>query len=151
MTSDPSQNSTHSNVDSEAKSDPERQIVFFDGVCALCNGSVNFLMKRDGHSRLKFAPLQGTTAATVLPVQDQQLNSIVVYDGTHCWRSSSAIVRILWSLPQPWPVLGTLLWFVPKPLRDFGYGLVARSRYRLFGKHETCRMPTEEDRGRILD
>lgn len=151
MATDSMQDPAHPNAGSEAKLDPVMRIVFFDGECALCNGSVNFLIKRDRHFRLKFAPLQGSTAGELLPDHDQQLNSIVVYDGAHCWRRSSAIVRILWSLPYPWPVLGTLLWFVPKPLRDFGYGLVARSRYRLFGKHETCRMPTAEDRGRILD
>ncbi|QDT33084.1 thiol-disulfide oxidoreductase DCC family protein [Thalassoglobus polymorphus] len=126
-------------------------IVFFDGVCGLCNGTVNFLLNHDKNRALKFAPLQGETAQRLLPQDQRDLNSIVFLEGKNTWRCSSAITRIFWKLPVPWSILGSLLWVIPKPIRDFGYRIVAKSRYRIFGKKETCRMPTPEDRGQMLE
>ena len=126
-------------------------IVFFDGVCGLCNSTVDFLMKKDSENRLMFAPIQGETAEERLKPEDRDLNSIIFLQGEQTWKRSSAIVRILQTLPQPWRLLGSCLWLIPKPIRDFGYSLVARWRYRIFGKHESCRMPTDEDRAKLLD
>lgn len=128
----------------------DRPIVFFDGVCGLCNWSVDFLLERDRKAVLQFAPLQGETAERLLAPAERDLNSIVFRDGPQTWRHSSAVVRILWKLPQPWSALGTFLWLVPKPIRDFGYYATSRLRYRLFGKHEVCRMPKEGDAERML-
>lgn len=126
-------------------------IVFFDGVCGLCNSTVDFLMNKDTENRLKFAPIQGQTAEQRLNPSDRDLNSIVFLQDGRTWKRSSAIVRILKTLPQPWRLLGSCLWLIPKPIRDFSYSLVARWRYRFFGKHESCRMPTDEDRAKLLD
>lgn len=128
----------------------DQSIVYFDGVCGLCNSSVDFLLTKDKHDRLLFAPLQGETAAARLSVEERNLDSIVFQQGRRSWQRSSAIVRILLQLPQPWKFLGGCLWMVPKPIRDLGYKVIARLRYRLFGKHETCRMPTEDDRAKLL-
>ena len=126
-------------------------IVFFDGVCGFCNAWVDFWMQRDPRGRLKFAPLQGETARTRLnPADVQNLNSLVYWTSRGCFRKTSAVVRIGWTLGGVWAVLATLLWCIPRPLRDAGYALIARNRYRFFGKKETCRMPTPTERARFL-
>lgn len=126
-------------------------IVFFDGVCAFCSSSIDFFMRRDRHGRLKFAPLQGETATATLPDSDRDdLDSMVFLLDGRRYRKSSAVVQILKQIGGLWVLIAGLLWIIPKPLRDLGYSLVARVRYRIFGKKETCRLPTPEERGRVL-
>jgi predicted DCC family thiol-disulfide oxidoreductase YuxK len=128
-----------------------RPILFFDGVCGLCNRSVDFVLTRDRAGKLRFAPLQGETARRVLGAPDvESLKTVVLVDqrGTH--RRSSAVVRVLWTLGGFWKAAGGLLWLVPKPLRELGYRFVARNRYRWFGRKESCRLPTADERGRFL-
>jgi predicted DCC family thiol-disulfide oxidoreductase YuxK len=129
-----------------------KSILFFDGVCGLCNRFVDFVLKYDHHGRVFFAPLQGTTAAACLPEDVVSgLDTVVFLNGNRSSTRSSAIVRILWRLGRVWIILGTLLWIIPKPVRDLGYRLMAKHRYRLFGKKETCRLPAPEERARFLD
>jgi len=131
--------------------DAVRTILFFDGVCGLCNRSVDFILTRDPLGRFKFAPLQGETARQLLlPADFENLNSLVLWVDGRTYRKSAAVVRVLWRLSPLWKCLGTALWCIPLPLRNLGYLLVARSRYRLFGKHDACRMPTAEERLRFL-
>ncbi|TWT51547.1 hypothetical protein KOR42_35950 [Thalassoglobus neptunius] len=135
----------------ESSLEESSPIVFFDGVCGFCNGTVDFLMTRDPDHRLRFAPLQGKTAQELLTEDQRNLDSIVLKDSTGVWKKSAAIVRILWHIGGGWKFLGTLLWLIPFPIRDVVYGLIARVRYRIFGKREACRMPTEEERNVILE
>jgi len=116
-------------------------IVFFDGVCGLCNRSVDLLITLDRRRRLRFAPLQGETAAERLDADVRELRSIVLVDSSGEARHSTAIVRILRHIGGIWSVASLMLWLVPRPLRDWGYGVIAANRYRLFGKTEACRMP----------
>ncbi len=126
-------------------------ILFFDGVCGLCSRSVDFVLARDHRLIFQFAPLQGETARQLLPpAYVNDLNSMVLMIEGHPFRKSSAAVRVLWRLGVGWQLLGVLAWLIPLPLRDLGYDLIARNRYRLFGKHETCRMPTPAERSRFL-
>ncbi|WP_417381548.1 thiol-disulfide oxidoreductase DCC family protein [Gimesia sp.] len=137
----------------EASNLRDKPILFFDGVCGLCNSSVDFAMARDRHARLYYAPLQGETAQELLSEQDLANVDTVVFrtvEGSHCYKRSAAVVRLLWLLGFPWNVCGWLLWCIPLPFRDLGYRLIASVRYRLFGKHETCRMPSPDERARIL-
>ncbi len=129
----------------------DAHIVFFDGVCGFCNVWVDFLMKRDHHRRLLFAPLQGETARQRLTDADvENLHSLVFWTPDGCYRKTAAVVRIGWTLGGVWSVLGSFLWLIPRPLRDIGYNVIARNRYRLFGKKETCRLPTPDERARFL-
>ena len=129
-----------------------RPVLFFDGVCGLCNRFVDFVLKHDRDGRVLFAPLQGATAASALSEDIVRgLDTVVFLEKGRPNVRSSAIVQIFWQLGGAWSVLGTLLWIIPKPIRDFGYRIVARSRYRLFGQKETCRLPTPEERARFLD
>lgn len=126
-------------------------ILFFDGVCGLCNKSVDFVMARDHRQTIKFAPLQGDTARSLLtPADIQNLNTMILWVKGRTYRKTAAAVRVMWRLSLVWQILGTLLWLIPLPLRNLGYTLVARNRYRFFGKKETCRLPTREERLRFL-
>lgn len=133
------------------KSVDDGPIVFFDGVCGLCNHFVDFVMRYDSAGRIRFAPLQGETAARCADASDiRDLKSLVVVQNDETFRRTAAVVRVLWTLNGVWRVAGTLLWLIPAPLRDLLYNGVARIRYRVFGKRETCRMPTPEERSRVL-
>lgn len=139
-------------IDPAASLPPDRAVVFFDGVCGLCNSTVDFLFSHDRRQRLACAPLQGTTAELLLPTATrQELNTLVLRlpDGRQHVRSA-AVVRILWRLGGVWKTAAAGLWLIPRPLRDLGYRLVAKSRYRLFGRRETCRLPTPDDADRLL-
>lgn len=82
---------------------PQRPIVFFDGVCGMCNASVDFLLRHDRRERLMFAPLQGTTAEQLLNVADRtELSSLILWTPQQQYRCSSATVRILWLLGGVW-------------------------------------------------
>lgn len=130
---------------------PER-IVFFDGVCGLCNHTVDFLLRRDVRGILRFAPLQGSTATQVLPpdVRDR-LDTMAYYRLGQPYYRSTAVLWILQDLGGFWGAIGTLLRIVPAWLRDVGYRGVSLLRYRIFGKHEVCRIPSSEERARFLE
>ena len=130
----------------------QESIVFFDGVCGLCNRTINLLMAIDSDSVLKFAPLQGTTAAAIIPPNVREsLNTFVFSDGGRLSYRSSALVKILIRIGGLWKLLGLMLWLIPSPLRDLGYRVVSRLRYQLFGKTDACRLPTPEERQKFLD
>jgi predicted DCC family thiol-disulfide oxidoreductase YuxK len=126
-------------------------LVFFDGVCGMCNATVNTLLALDPRGDLHFSPLQGQAAARMLdPEIVERCDSIVfVKDGTTYMKSDAAL-QILRSLGGPWALLSVFR-FVPKGLRDGVYAFIAKNRYRFFGKHETCRIPTPAERARFLD
>jgi len=127
---------------SQETTESESPIVFFDGVCGLCNRTVNFLIGIDRKKRLRYAPLQGETAAERLPEDlRKDLNSMILFDKRGICRKSTAVARTLMHVGGMWGVLGFLVWVIPAPLRNFGYGVVAANRYRIWGKLEACRLP----------
>lgn len=126
-------------------------IIFFDGFCILCNGFVDFIFRRDKKHTFYFAPLQGKTARSVLePDCIDALESIVYVDETGCYQRSNAVLKILTRLSGVYKVFGVLR-IVPRFIRDAFYDFIGRNRYRWFGKRQACRIPTAEDRGRILE
>lgn len=126
-----------------------KPVVFFDGVCHLCNGFVDWIVTRDRDQKILFAPLQGGTAKDHL-AQDQRqaLDSVLVLSQGRIFEKSEAVLLILAHLPR-WRWTRVFRW-IPLAWRDRAYDLVARNRYRLFGKSETCRIPTPEERSVIL-
>lgn len=139
------------NADAQPENSPETCVVFFDGVCGLCNSLINFLITRDRKHCLRYAPLQGETAARLLPESERRdLRYMLFQDEQGLSRKSTAVSRMLCHLGGVWGLLGRVLWAIPRPLRDWGYGIVARNRYRWFGKHESCRMPKPEERELFL-
>lgn len=126
-------------------------VIFFDGVCGLCNTFVDVVLRWDRRGVFRFAPLQGETAARMLRPEDTaQLDSVALQVNGQTYRKSSAVVRMLWRLGWAGGLAGTALWLVPKPIREWGYDFVAGNRYRWFGKKETCRLPTPSERERFL-
>ncbi|MBL4884880.1 MAG: thiol-disulfide oxidoreductase DCC family protein [Planctomycetaceae bacterium] len=135
----------------EEKEQLPDQVIFFDGVCGLCNHFVDFVLKLDRDQVFLFAPIQGETAEKYLKATDlDKMKSIVLMKQGHVFRHTAAVVRVLWGLPGIWKIAGWLLWLVPGPLRDIGYRLVAKFRYHLFGKKDVCRLPSPEERTRFL-
>lgn len=128
------------------------KIVFFDGICHLCNGFVDFSIQNETtQNQLAFAPLQGETAAKLLSTEDRaNLNTVVFYDEGEVYRESTAVLRIFQNLKSPWRALGTLGFAVPKMIRDWIYRAVARNRYRWFGERDTCRLPLPHEKSQLL-
>ena len=133
--------------------DPQdsQTIVFFDGVCHLCNGFVDFVISRDRSHRIFFAPLQGETAHRRLQIEDRLvLESLVLFAGGKTYRRSQAVLRILFQMGGPWLVLGLLGSAVPLGLRDRIYAFVAKNRFKWFGRREFCRLPSPGEKGQLL-
>lgn len=147
-----------------------RRIVFFDGYCTLCNQWVDFLLrvltnpkKESTHYSFQLASLQGKTAKEILASTGRSdllappFNTIVLYErvaGTVnevvFFTESDAILRIFAGIGTPWSFFA-IFRFLPRFVRDGIYRLIARYRYRWFGKRETCRLPTIEERVWLLD
>ncbi|HEX6890201.1 MAG TPA: thiol-disulfide oxidoreductase DCC family protein [Chryseolinea sp.] len=121
-------------------------IVLFDGVCNLCNGTVKFIIKRDRSSKFLFASLQsdfGQTQLLRLGLDPTQLHSIIVLENGKFYERSDAALKIASGLARPWPALG-MFRVLPRSLRDWVYDLIAKNRYKVFGKQESCMIPTPE-------
>ncbi|MEM9159304.1 MAG: DCC1-like thiol-disulfide oxidoreductase family protein [Verrucomicrobiota bacterium] len=131
-------------------SEPSK-IVYFDGVCGMCNRSVDFVLSRDRVGEIVFTPLQGEYAKQNLSKERiDNLNTIVYQDeyGNHI--ESEAILRILRDMGGWWRLAYGLV-IIPRFIRDWVYREIALSRYKLFGKREACRLPNSEERARFLD
>lgn len=135
---------------------PRADIILYDGVCGLCNGLVRFVLPRDPAGGFRFAALQSVAARDMLgrhgkAPADLDTVYVVVADGTRerLLEKSRAVLHILWRLGWPWS-LSALAAPLPTGLLDAAYDLVARNRYRLFGKSETCLLPAPEWRDRFL-
>lgn len=131
----------------------EGPLLLYDGVCALCNGAVTFVLKRDRAGTVRFAALQGETASAIL-ADHPALRGVdsmiwIEADGTASTRSEAALA-IARHLGGGWATLAALARIVPTPLRDAVYDLIARSRYKAFGKFDACPMPPAEHRTRFL-
>ncbi len=127
-------------------------LVLFDGVCNLCNSSVNFIIDRDPNAYFKFAALQDEAVKPLLTRYELSLDyidSVVLIEDGVCYRESTASLRVARRLTGGWPLFYVFM-IVPRPLRDVAYGWIARNRYRWFGKRDACRIPTPELRARFL-
>ena len=134
-------------------------IVFYDGICGLCNRLVQFLLKRDRHDRLRFASLQSDFASRVLSrhgIDPKDLDTVHVVE--HYQQSnervldrSDAILRAGRELGGIWAFAAKVGSVVPRPLRNLFYRFVANNRYRVFGKYETCMLPEPQHRAKFLD
>lgn len=126
-------------------------VVFFDGVCNLCQGSVRYLIKHDKKNALKFASLQGPYAKSFLPTTElKSLDSILFYDGKNLYKKSSAVLKLS-KLLGGWHRLLLLGHLLPVFIRNGLYDLVAKNRYQWFGKQNQCMQPSADLKSRFLD
>lgn len=128
------------------------RIVLYDGVCGLCHRLVRWLMAHDTTGRLHYAPLQGETAArlrAIHPAIPADLDSVVYVEEGRVYLRSKAFVHVARHLGRPWRWAYHVRW-LPARVLDPLYFLVARTRYRVFGKLDTCQVPTAEHRERVL-
>ncbi len=131
----------------------EGPILLFDGVCNLCNGTVDFIMRHDRLGVVKLGSLQSRTGRELLTdagLPEDYDASLVLFEDGQVYTSSDAALRVARYLDAPWSWSGVLR-IVPRPLRDVVYRWVSRNRYQWFGKRDTCRLPTEEERARFID
>jgi predicted DCC family thiol-disulfide oxidoreductase YuxK len=125
-------------------------IIFFDGVCGLCNGFVDFIISVDKNAQFKFSPLQSEFAQSHLsPEMTANLDSVVFLKDGKTFRKSQAVIKVLEGLGGIWS-LAKIGKIFPEKLLNNAYDLVAQNRYKLFGKKETCRLPTPAERARFI-
>ncbi len=136
--------------------DTEPTIILFDGVCNLCSRSVRFVIARDPHAHFRFAALQSDAARRICAERGIPMptaldpDSIVVIANGKALERSDAALAIAARLPFPWTLLRVFR-ATPRGLRDWLYRLIARNRYRWFGRTDACMMPTPEIRARFID
>jgi predicted DCC family thiol-disulfide oxidoreductase YuxK len=140
----------------------DRLLVIFDGNCGLCNGSVRWFLRRDRLDRLRFVPSDSPKVSALLARHGFEPDIATGNSGTilvaqaldtpaeRLLIRSNAVLAILAQLPSPWPAFAACFRWIPRPLRDMGYRLIARWRYTIWGRLETCPIPTAEERLRFL-
>ena len=127
-------------------------VILFDGVCNLCNSSVNFVIDRDPGKKFRYASLQSDFGQQVKKDFNQpaDLDSVLLLKDNQLLDKSDAALAIAGELTGLWPLL-TVFRIVPKPLRDAVYNWIARNRYRWFGRQDACRIPSPELKSLFLD
>lgn len=131
---------------------PDDDVILFDGVCVFCSRWIRFVATRDVEKRFRFTPIQsayGTRLAQAFGIDPDDPDTNAVIYGGRVHLQSDAALTVLSNLPG-WGWTRALL-LVPKPLRDVVYRLVARNRYRIFGKYDACFVPDAEMRGRVME
>jgi len=128
------------------------EIMIFDGVCVLCARSVKFILAHESAPRLRFVPLQSPAGARLMreygfSAEDAKTFVLVIDDQSYV--RSEAAIRVARYLRNPWRQLGAIR-VLPRALRDWGYDVVARNRYRWFGRADSCMVPTAEVRSRFI-
>lgn len=137
---------------------PASIVVFYDGLCGFCDRTVRFILSRDRNDRFQFAPLQSDLAAELLPKHGKdptELHSLYAMlnrgsDSEIVLEKADAVIAIGRALGGATKVWVTLLSMLPRRLRNWGYERFARSRYRIFGKMDACRLPSPEERSKFI-
>jgi predicted DCC family thiol-disulfide oxidoreductase YuxK len=130
----------------------EKSIILFDGVCNLCNWFVNFIISRDKANRFRFGSLQSRAVIELLKQQDfssNTLSTVILLENGRLYFQSTAVLRILRQIGGAWSMMYVFI-ILPKPIRDFLYLLIAKHRYRLFGRQDACMVPTPELKARFV-
>ncbi len=130
----------------------KKPIILFDGICKLCNASVQFIIKHDKKKYFLFASLQSDAAVKLL-LQDNikkiDLESIVLIDDNRIYKKSTAVLRIARKLDGLWPILFVFI-IIPKSIRDMIYEFIAKYRYQWFGTMKTCSWEPKENKNRFI-
>jgi predicted DCC family thiol-disulfide oxidoreductase YuxK len=129
-----------------------KSVILFDGVCNLCNSSIDFVLRRDKKDHFRVGALQDEKGKALLAKFDanpEYLDSIVLIEDNKIYFRSTAALRIAKKLPGFWPLLYGLI-VLPSVVRDGIYDWIGKNRYRWFGEKSTCRLPTAEERAKFL-
>ncbi|WP_010678480.1 thiol-disulfide oxidoreductase DCC family protein [Bacillus timonensis] len=128
------------------------EIILFDGVCNFCDKSVQFILKRDSLQRYHFASLQSEAGKALLKKHrvPDDLTSFILIEDDRYYTKSTAALRVCRNLKGPYRLL-FIFRFIPAPIRDIFYHVIANNRYKWFGKKESCMLPSPEVRKRFLD
>lgn len=130
----------------------DHPIVLFDGMCHFCNGVVNFLIRQDTKKILRFAAMQSAAGKKILEAygfDDNYTKSFIFIENGKAYKKSTAGLKLYGKLPWYWK-WSQLFWIVPKFIRDGVYEFISNNRYKWFGKRQTCRVPTPEERKRFI-
>jgi len=129
----------------------QHPIIFFDGVCGICNKFVDIILKADKNEIFFFAPIQGETAKRILQPLPSKVSdwSMIYVDENGIYQQSDASLQICRRMGGSWKILGYLL-LIPRIIRNPVYRLIAKNRYKLFGKRDSCRLPGENEKERFL-
>lgn len=131
----------------------EPHIILFDGVCNLCNNTVQFLIKRDPEGKFKFASLQSEAGQELLrhfDLSTRDFETFIYIIGDECYTRSTAALRVLNELGGLWRAFYMFM-LIPKPIRNSLYRVISKNRYRWFGKRDSCMVPTPERKERFLE
>lgn len=131
---------------------PKKSVILFDGVCNLCNASIDFILKRDKKNKFLVGALQeeaGKKLLSKFEVNQEYLDSLVLIEDDQIYFRSTAALKIAKNLSDFWPLFHGFI-FLPSGIRDGIYDWIGRNRYRWFGKKNTCRLPTPEERAKFL-
>ena len=134
------------------KNSEARHIVFFDGVCNLCNGAVQFIIKRDRHAIFHFSALQSAAGQRALQrfgLPADHFESFLLLENNRLYTQSTAALRVCRQLNGLWKLLYVFI-IIPPFIRDIFYSFIARNRYQWFGRRESCMMPDIELSHRFL-
>ncbi len=130
----------------------DHPIILYDGVCNLCNASVQFIIKRDPHAKFRFTSLQSELGKNLIRqagLESMKLDSVVLLYKNKVYTQSDAALRITKMLTGLWPIFYLMI-IIPKPVRNYFYNLIARNRYRWFGRKNECMLPAPELKHRFL-
>lgn len=125
------------------------KIIIFDGICGFCNKSIDILIKLDTQKIFQYTSLQGEFVKTLKNI-DPEIDSIIFYEDGSVYYKSTAILKIFRSLGSIW-IFTQFFYIVPRVLRDFIYDVIAKYRYSIFGKMQSCRMPKEGEQELFID
>jgi predicted DCC family thiol-disulfide oxidoreductase YuxK len=131
---------------------PDKPLILFDGVCNLCNGSVQFVIKHDKESKFLFASLQSDKGQEILKhlgLKTDNFDSFILLDKGKIYTKSSGVLKEA-AILGGWFKIFTIFYLVPTFIRDLFYSFVAKNRYRFFGKKDSCMIPTPELKARFL-
>lgn len=131
----------------------DERVVLFDGVCRLCNGWAKLLIRHDRERRFRLCSVQSAEGQAILAwfgLPTDSFETMAYVEGARLFVRSDAVLRVVAQLPGAWHLLGGLR-VIPRPLRDWCYDRIALNRYRLFGRYDSCLLPTADHAGRFID